>query len=219
MKKTAVEQVKREADNEKYARNIRDMMHVVADDVRRTVAQSTALKSMEDEQARQVHTLYFKSCVANLINKCEPVGDDDPMVAVREQLLREVAQKEALLAQENEQMRRTIEEFKHTVSEELRRKVARKSAGDASALEQAQRVVIDNLHEISDEIRRTVAAAGASQAVAVEQAQQIQADYFKRMVAGHLANNQEITKENHMKAVQDELLAEVTPAKSLSEVE
>lgn len=213
LKKAAVEAVKREADNEKYARQIRDLMHIVADDVRRTVATSDAIKAMNNEQAARIHALYFKQHIANRITKSESGNGKDPMMAVREQLVREVAQKEATMAAENEQMRRMIEEFKHVVSDDVRRAVAQKEADKAAELEQAQRVTVDNLHEISDEIRRTVAAAEANAAMDTEQAQRIQADYFKRMVAGHIANNQELKSANPiLEAVHKELVSEATAA-------
>jgi len=211
LQKAAVEAVKREADNEKFARQIRDLMHGVADDVRRTVAQSEAIKAMDAEQAARVHTLYFKTHIANRISKASDASpDNDPMLAVREQLIREVAQKEARLAEENEQMRRIIEEFKHTVSDDVRRTVAQKEADRATELEQAQRVTTDTFHEISDEIRRTVAAQKADTAMDVEQAQRVQVDYFKRMVAGHIANNQVLAAANPaIASIQQQLLAEV----------
>lgn len=214
LKKATVDEVKRAADNERYAREIRDLMHGVAEDVRRTVAQSEALKAMDAEQAARVHALYFKTHIANRITQANEsgAGPDDPMLAVREDLLREVAQKEVSMAAEDEKMRRTIEEFKHTVSDAVRRTVAQNQARAATELEQAQRVTIDKLHAIGEELRRTVAKQQADAAVDVERAQRIQADYFKRMVAGHIANNQELASANpSLKAVQAQLLAEVAP--------
>lgn len=210
LRKTAVDAVKREADNEKYARQVRDLMHVVADDVRRSVARSEAAKAMDDEQAARVHAVYFKSCIANRINRCTPMESDDPMLNVREQLLRDVAQKQALLAEENEQLRRIVEEMKHTIADDVRRAVARKSVDGAAELEQAQRITIENLHEISGEIRRTVSANEANAAMDTEQMQRMQADHFKRFIAGHIGTNQQKEHSNAMAAVQAELLQGVS---------
>jgi len=187
-------------------------MHGVADDVRRTVAKSEAIKAMDAEQAARVHALYFKTHIANRITKTDPgAGPDDPMLAVREALVREVAQKEALMAAEDEQMRRTIEEFKHTVSDEVRRAVAQKEVKAATELEQAQRVTRQRLSAVGEELERTVAQMEALKAMDIEQAQRVQADYFKRMVAGHIATDQELSSANPLlKAVQDQLVAEVS---------
>ena len=56
---------------------------------------------------------YFKAKVASAIG--ELTEKSDPMNAVKEELLREIAQRDALDAQESEQFRRTLEAFKHEV--------------------------------------------------------------------------------------------------------
>ena len=74
---------------------------------------------------------------------------------------------------------------------------------------QAQRVQMDHMAEVGEELRRAVAAKEADAAVKVEQSQRIQADYFKRMIAGQIAKNEELSSSPSMRSVQKSLLEEI----------
>eukprot|EP00036_Acanthoecidae_sp_10tr_P011588 CAMPEP_0182927172 /NCGR_PEP_ID=MMETSP0105_2-20130417/13390_1 /TAXON_ID=81532 ORGANISM="Acanthoeca-like sp., Strain 10tr" /NCGR_SAMPLE_ID=MMETSP0105_2 /ASSEMBLY_ACC=CAM_ASM_000205 /LENGTH=235 /DNA_ID=CAMNT_0025065103 /DNA_START=43 /DNA_END=750 /DNA_ORIENTATION=+ len=207
-----IEEVKREADNERYARAVREMMFDVADDLRRTVAKSEAIKAMSEEQAARAHAVYFKTYIAEFIDKTgAAAGADgaDPMLEVREELLREIHSKEADAAIEDEKERRILEQFKHEISDGIRRSVAQQQARLAVEVEKAQRIQQDRMKVVGEELVRAVAAGKADKAAEVEQAQRVQADYFKRMVMGQIAKDQELAGSPSMQKVQAALLAEI----------
>eukprot|EP00035_Acanthoeca_spectabilis_P020038 m.430865 g.430865 ORF g.430865 m.430865 type:complete len:233 (+) comp17221_c0_seq1:627-1325(+) len=215
LRKAHVAEVKREADNEQYTRAIREMMFDVADDLRRTVARSEAMKAMDEEQAARAHSLYFKTYVAEFIAKStEGKPADDPMVEVREELLREIGRKEAEVATKDEQYRRVMADFKHEISDEIRRAVAQQQARRDVEVEKAQRIQQERMASVGEELRRTVAASEVDKAAEVEQAQRVQADYFKSMVMGQISKNDELSASPSMKAVQQALLSEIAARKS-----
>jgi hypothetical protein len=74
---------------------------------------------------------------------------------------------------------------------------------------QAQRIQMHIMNDVGEELRRAVAAKEADQAVAVEHAQRIQADYFKRMIAGQIAKDAELSASPSMRSVQKALLDEI----------
>lgn len=179
------------------------------EELQRTVATSEVLKAMDVEQAQRAQAYHFKSKVAAAIGGLQ-IAPDDPMNAVKEQLLREIAKRDALDAEESEQYRRTIEAFKDEVNNEVRRSVASKEAENAVAVETAQRITRDRFHEIGEQLRKTVSQKEADAAMEVEKSQRIQSDFFKKMVLGHLSTNQANAQDNGLSnSLRSELLKEI----------
>lgn len=206
-----LEQAKSWDDNKALQASFAELFTGVKEDLVRFVSQSEAMKVMSVEQSQQVQTNYFKSMIAAKINTVgQSCGKEaaEAMNAVKEQLLREVAGKEALSAQDTEKEQRLHVAAMKEISHELERKVAQDQALAASELEQHQRITIQSLHAISEEIRKVVAGDAAKKAMDAEQVQRTTADYFKRMVMGHLAKETEAKGPSPMAAVQAELLKE-----------
>jgi hypothetical protein len=65
----------------RYQRAMRQIMFDVADDLRRTVAQSEALKAMDQEQAARAHAIYFKTYIAEAIGANAEGGNKVRVVA------------------------------------------------------------------------------------------------------------------------------------------
>jgi len=199
--------------NKKLQDSFAELFTSVKESLVRFVAKSEAIKAMTAEQAQQVQSNYFKSMVAHQINTAQEGQSNEVsemMNSVKEQLLREVAQKEAFIAQSAEQERRTYMMAQKEINLELERTVAENSAKAATELEKHQRMTIDQLHEIGSELRKVVAQKNAKQAMDVEQTQRVTADYFKRMIMGHLMKDQEVSAKPDFAAVRAQLVKEVS---------
>eukprot|EP00040_Diaphanoeca_grandis_P020989 m.111673 g.111673 ORF g.111673 m.111673 type:complete len:228 (+) comp28137_c0_seq1:56-739(+) len=209
-----LEQSKSWDENKKLQDSFADLFTSVKEDLVRFVAQSEAIKAMTEEQAQQVQSNYFKSMVASKIATSQEGRVDElseMMNSVKEDLLREVAQRDSINAQAQEQERRLYIAAQKEINVEIERSVATSKVRRASELEQHQRTTIDQFHEIGFEIRKVVAQKNAVQAMDVEQTQRVTTDYFKRMVMGHLSKDQSVgNKESGLGAVHAELLKEVS---------
>jgi hypothetical protein len=98
----------------------------------------------------------------------EQLINEDKMTAVKEALVREIAQKDVDSAMDAEQKRRIAQDNMTEVKEELVRKRAQEDAASATDAEQAERVVAEKKTEVMESLQRQSAQKQADAAMDAE---------------------------------------------------